>query len=76
MVLEEEVAEPIAWNAAFEGAKMVTSLRESTAVTRLAFVKAPARAVSWESMADIAGDRGMVRTVSIMWITPPVNIMS
>jgi hypothetical protein len=76
VLLNEEVAEPIRWKAAFEGAKIVTSLRESTAETRFAFVRAPAREVNWESIADIAGLRGRVRTVSRIWITPPVNITS
>jgi hypothetical protein len=31
--------------------------------------------VSWESIAEEEGERGMVRTVSRMWITPPLNIM-
>lgn len=76
VVLREDVAEPMAWKAAFEGAKIVTSLRLSTAETRLVVVRAPARAVSSESMAELAGERGMVRTVSMMWITPPVNMTS
>lgn len=35
-------AEPMAWKAELLGAKMVTSLSESTASTRLARVRAPA----------------------------------
>lgn len=76
MVLREDVAEPMAWKAALEGAKMVTSLRESTAETRFVCVKAPAKAVSWESIAEPEAERGIVKTVSMMWITPPVNMTS
>ena len=45
---------------------MVTSLRLSTAETRLAFVRAPARDVREESTADMDGDMGTVRTVSML----------
>ena len=38
-------AEPIAWKAALLGANTVTSMAESSAVTRLAWVKAPATAL-------------------------------
>lgn len=69
-------AEPMAWKAALEGAKMVMSLRESTAVRRLVFLRAPAMAVSWESTAEVEGAMGTVRTVSIMWRTPPENMIS
>ncbi len=75
-MLNALVAEPIAWKAAFEGAKMVTSLRLSTAGTRFTWVRAPARAVRELSTADMAGERGIVRTVSMMWITPPENMIS
>jgi hypothetical protein len=76
MVVKAEVAEPMAWNAAFEGAKIVTSFRELTAETRDVCVRAPVRAVSCESRAELEGERGIVRTESIMWITPPVNMTS
>lgn len=69
-------AEPMAWNAAFEGAKMVTSWRESTVETRFACVSAPASAVRLAAVAVAASDSGMVRTVSIMWRMPPVKLRS
>jgi hypothetical protein len=62
----EDAAEPISWNALLDGAKIVTSFNESTVETRLVCVKAPARAVSSESIADIAGDKGTVSTVSMI----------
>jgi len=55
---------------------MVTSFRESTVETKLVCVKAPARAVRSESMADIAGERGTVSTVSMIWTTPPLKVTS
>jgi len=76
IVLNALAAEPIAWKAALEGAKMVISLRLSTAETRFTWVRAPARAVRELSTADIAGERGIVRTVSMMWITPLENMIS
>jgi hypothetical protein len=70
------VAEPMAWNAALEGAKMVTSLRPSTVVRRLVEARAPARAVRLLSIALNEGTWGMLITVSIMWRTPPLNVIS
>jgi hypothetical protein len=67
-------AEPIAWKAAFEGAKIVTSRRESTVETREACVRAPTREVRFAAEAVAASEAGMVRTVSIMWRTPPVKL--
>jgi hypothetical protein len=66
---------PISWKALLDGAKIVTSLRLSTVETRFVEVRPPARAVSWLSIAESEGERGMVRTVSRMWITPPLNII-
>ena len=73
-VERDPTAEPIAWKAALEGAKMVTSWRESTVETRLASVSAPVRAVRFAAAAVAASDSGIVRTVSIMWRTPPVKL--
>jgi hypothetical protein len=67
-------AEPIALNAALEGAKIVTSLRSSTVVTRLALVRAPAREVRFAATAVAESDSGIVRTRSMIWITPPVKL--
>lgn len=75
-MLREPVAEPMAWNAALEGAKMVTSLRSSTAEMRDVAMRAPARAVRLESMALKEGMSGTVITVSIICNTPPVNMIS
>ena len=61
----EPTAEPMAWNAAFEGAKMVTSLRPSKAVTRFAVVRAPVSAVRLAALAVAESDSGRVRTVSM-----------
>ena len=75
-MVREDAAEPIALNASFEGAKIVTSFRLLTAEMRLVVVKAPARAVRELSTAESEGERGMVSTVSTMCITPPVNMIS
>lgn len=75
-VVREPVAEPMAWKAALEGAKMVTSLRLSTVSTSLVSVRAPARAVRLESRAVKPGVSGMVRTLSTMCMTPLVKVMS
>ena len=69
-------AEPMAWKAALEGAKIVTSRRESTVWTRFACVRAPVSAVRFAAAAVEASDSGMVRTVSIMCRTPPVKFRS
>lgn len=45
-VLRLPTAEPIAWKAALEGAKMVTSCRLSTVLARLVCMRAPTRAVT------------------------------
>jgi len=65
-VVRVPTAEPIAWKAALEGAKIVTSWRESTVETRFACVRAPVRAVRFAAAAVEASDSGIVRTVSIM----------
>lgn len=74
-MLKDPSAEPIAWNAALEGAKMVISLRESTVSTSPAFAKAPASEVRFRDVAVLAGEVGMVRTLEMMWIVPPVKLM-
>jgi len=56
----------IAWNAALDGAKTVTSCRESTALTRLTAVKALARDVRFKEPAVLEMGMGAVRTRSIM----------
>lgn len=70
------VAEPIAWKAALEGAKIVRSLRSSMAATRFAAVRAPTREVRPALIAVTLSDSGTVRTVSMMWTTPPVKFRS
>jgi hypothetical protein len=50
-VVKVPTAEPIAWKAAFDGAKMVTSFRESTVETRLVVVRAPASEVRFAATA-------------------------
>jgi len=60
----------MAWKAAFEGAKMVTSLRPFTVLTRLALVSAPANEDNPAAIAVSDGLWGSVRTESMMWITP------
>jgi len=73
-VLRFPRAEPIAWNAAFDGANMVTSERVSTVSTRLTADNAPAREVKFAASAVAESDAGRVRTVSMMWMTPPVKL--
>jgi hypothetical protein len=65
-VLNVDSAEPIASNAELEGAKIVTSRSESTALTRLADVRAPAREVRFAATAVEETGSGIVRTRSIM----------
>jgi len=69
-------AEPIAANAALLGAKMVTSLSPSTVERRPVELRALARVVRFAARAVLEGASGMVRTVSMMWITPPLNFTS
>jgi hypothetical protein len=59
------VAEEIASNAALLGAKMVTSVRPSTAETRSALVRAPTREVRPAAWAVAPTAEGMLRTESI-----------
>jgi hypothetical protein len=66
-------ADPMALNASFDGAKMVTSESELTVLTSPAAVKAPASEVRPVLMAVCAGLAGTVRTVSMTWMTPPSN---
>ena len=75
-VLAFPSAEPIAWNAAFDGAKIVTSFKPSTVETRSAVVRAPVREVRFAPAAVLDGDCGTVKTVSITWMTPPENARS
>lgn len=67
-------AEPMRWKAALLGAKMVTSARASTAETRLVLVRAPARELRPAATAVEDAFPGIVRTLSIMWTTPPVKL--
>jgi hypothetical protein len=67
--------EPMAPKAALEGAKMVTSDNPLTVETKLAVVRAEARDVRPAATAVAESEAGMVRTVSMTWITPPVNMM-
>lgn len=64
------------WKAALEGAKIVTSLKPSNAEPTVVWFNAPAKAVSPLSTADMEGGRGRVRTVSMIWMIPPVNMIS
>lgn len=75
-VVKLPAAVPIAWKAALDGAKIVTSLRLSTAEMRLVWVRAPASAVRLLSTAEKERDMGTVRTVSIICMTPPSNMRS
>ena len=55
---------------------MVTSERPLTVPVRLAVVSASSRDVRPAATAVSESDSGIVRTVSIMWITPPLNVTS
>ena len=68
------VAEPIAWKAALLGANTVTSMAESRASTRLAWVKAPATALKPACSAVKEMFCGRVKTWLMMWTTPPVKL--
>lgn len=59
-------AEPMAPNAALEGAKIVTSFNPFTVETKLAEVKAEAKDVNPAATAVAESEAGMVRTVSMM----------
>jgi len=72
-VLAPPSAEPMAEKASLEGAKIVTSIKESSVETRFAAVSAPAMDVRFAARAVPEGDWGTVRTVSIMWMTPPLK---
>lgn len=63
----------MAAKAALVGAKMVRSGVVSTAATRSAVVRAPASAVRLAARAVVEALAGTVRTVSMMWTTPPEN---
>ncbi len=69
-------AGPRAAKAALVGAKMVTSFKPSTVETRFAVVKAPAREVRPAATAVLESAIGTVRTVSMTWMTPPLNLTS
>lgn len=58
------------------GAKMVTSRRSSTVLMRPAWVRAEARLVRPRSVQVVEGGLGMVSTVSVMWITPFLKVVS
>lgn len=74
-VVRVEVWALTALKAASEGAKIVTSLRESTAVRRLVALSPLARDVRLLETAAVEGGGGTVKTVSMIWITPPLNII-
>jgi hypothetical protein len=74
LTLRLATAEPMAPKAALEGAKMVTSDNPLTVETKLAVVRAEARDVRPAAIAVAESEAGMVRTVSMMWITPSVNL--
>ena len=74
-VLKFPAADPIAWNAALEGANIVTSDRKSTVWTSFAEVKAPAREVRFTAAAVVESFTGRVRTASMIWRTPPVKLI-
>lgn len=59
-------ADPIAWKAVLLGAKIVTSLSESTASTRSACFRAPAIPLNPAAIAVVETFSGTVNTVSIM----------
>lgn len=63
-------------NAALEGAKIVTSFSPLTVEIRLVALRAVANVVNPAATAVVESEVGTVRTVSIMWITPPVNLIS
>lgn len=67
-------AEPMFWKAWLVGAKTVTSGVVLTVSTRLAETRAPRTEVRPAAVAVSETELGMVRTVSIMWITPPVKL--
>lgn len=76
LVLRPGSADPMAPNAALEGAKIVTSFSPLTVVIKLLALRAEASDVNPAATAVAESEAGMVRTVSMMWITPPVNLIS
>lgn len=74
VVLRFGKAEPMAWNVSLLGANIVTSEKLSTVATKSAAVSAPVREVRFAVAAVPAREIGAVRTVSIMWSTPPVKL--
>ena len=68
-------ADPIASNAALLGAKTVKSLAPSMVSTRLAVVRAPATALRPAATAVVEIFWGIVSTLSMTWITPPVKLI-
>jgi len=54
----------------------VRSLASERGVKREVLVRAPAREVSWESVAEMGREGGRVSRVSITWMVPPENMMS
>ena len=63
--LKLPTAEPMAWKAALLGTKTVTSVKPSTAPTRLVSVRAPAAALRPASIAVAEMFNGIVRTASM-----------
>jgi hypothetical protein len=62
--------------ASLVGAKMVRSGVSSTALTRFVALRAPYKAVRLAARAVSEVLTGRVRTVSMIWTTPPVKLTS
>jgi hypothetical protein len=69
-------AELMFWKAALLGAKMVKLGVVLTASVRLVALTAPRKALRPASCAMVLTFGGIVRRLSMMWITPPSNAMS
>lgn len=67
--------EPMFWKAALLGAKIVTSLRPLTAPRSLVALRAPYAELSFALTRVSETLVGMVRTLLMMWIVPPVKLM-
>jgi hypothetical protein len=64
------------WKASLLGQKIVMSEADSRGVTRWAWVAAPARAVKFPVIRVSETERGMRRSLSMMWIMPLENSRS
>lgn len=71
-----DVTELTASNAALVGAKRVLSLWDLRASTRPAASRAVLMEVYPKSLVVIGPLSGRVRTLSMMWTMPPVNLIS